>query len=124
MTIRQVSLALPTDQLADLGLHYEGDEAANLLAAATLAWHPALLASSGKVPATLAIDNLIEHADLEDHLVLVPDLLWADDIDAWLQNLDADHRRRVPAIRGIADRLDVTTDDGSYGRRGFVTDAM
>ncbi len=27
-------------------------------------------------------------------------------------------------MRGVSDRMIVTTDDGSYGRRGFVTDAL
>ena len=45
MTYRESCILLPCHSLEDFPLHYEGDDAAGLLAAWTALWHPALLAA-------------------------------------------------------------------------------
>ncbi|MHB8864828.1 MAG: hypothetical protein ACYC6N_20670 [Pirellulaceae bacterium] len=46
----ELCILLPCHSLEDFPLHYEGEEAAGILAAWTALWHPALLAAAGSGP--------------------------------------------------------------------------
>jgi hypothetical protein len=104
MPVRRVALVLPSDRLADLGLDYQGDAAANLLAAWTTLWHPQLLATTGTIPTIRAVDSLFGGADLDGELLVVPAVTWGDDVDSWRQTLSATAQQLVPSIHESTDR--------------------
>src|SRR3990170_8965940 len=72
MTIRRASLILPCSRLDDFPTHLTGDEAADLLAAWTALWHPALIAATGALPGWHPADDPPDPAQLDGELVLVP----------------------------------------------------
>ncbi len=72
MSFRRASLLLPCDHLDDLPTHLAGREAADLLAAWTALWHPALLDATGALPGWHPADNPPDPAELEGELVLLP----------------------------------------------------
>lgn len=50
-------IVLPCHSMEDFPIHHRGHEAANLLASWTALWHPALIASAGKMPGWHQTDN-------------------------------------------------------------------
>ena len=50
-------ILLPCHSMEDFPIHHRGHEAANLLASWTALWHPALIASAGKMPGWHQVDN-------------------------------------------------------------------
>ena len=60
----------PCHTIEDFPTHLRGAEAAGILAAWTVTWHPELIASSGKMPIWSSTDFL--NHDLEDRLLLIP----------------------------------------------------
>ncbi|MEE2826491.1 MAG: hypothetical protein VYE64_07685 [Planctomycetota bacterium] len=60
----------PCHTIEDFPTHLRGAEAAGILAAWTVTWHPELIASSGKMPIWSSTDFLSH--DLEDRLLLIP----------------------------------------------------
>lgn len=72
MTIRRASLILPGHGWEDFPTHLGDQSAAELLAAWTALWHPALVAVTGHLPGWHWADELPDPATLEGELVLVP----------------------------------------------------
>jgi len=72
MMYQQLIVLLPCQSLEDFPTHHEGGEAAGLLAAWSALWHPALIASAGKIPSWYRADSPPE--DVTNKLVVVPDV--------------------------------------------------
>lgn len=70
MKFRELTILLPCHSLEDFPLHHEGDEAEGLLSAWTAMWHPALIASAGRMPGWSRADSPPD--DLAGRLVIVP----------------------------------------------------
>ncbi|MCH2183652.1 MAG: hypothetical protein MK108_16765 [Mariniblastus sp.] len=60
----------PCHSIEDFPTHFRGAEAAGILAAWTVTWHPEIVASSGKMPLWSSTDFLSH--DLENRLLLIP----------------------------------------------------
>src|SRR3954466_6701707 len=72
MTIRRASVMLPASQLDDFPTHLTGDAAADLLAAWTAVWHPALIHATQQLPGWHPAGEPPDPAALEGELVVVP----------------------------------------------------
>ncbi len=70
MNYQQLIVLLPCHSLEDFPTHHEGDDAAGLLAAWTALWHPALIASTGKMPSWHRADSPPD--DVTNKLIVVP----------------------------------------------------
>ena len=70
MKYEELVILLPCHSLEDFPLHHEGDDAQSLLASWTAMWHPALIASAGKIPTWHRVDDPPE--DLSNRLLVVP----------------------------------------------------
>ena len=70
MNYQQLIVLLPCHSLEDFPTHHEGEDAAGLLAAWTALWHPALIASTGKMPSWYRADSPPE--DVTNKLIVVP----------------------------------------------------
>jgi alpha-mannosidase len=70
MPYQELLILLPCHSLEDFPTHHEGDDATGLLACWTALWHPALLASAGKAPTWLRVDD--PPNDFEGRLIIVP----------------------------------------------------
>ena len=70
MTPHESIVLLPCHALSDFPYHHEGEAAADLLAAYTALWHPALLAGAAKMPAWRSA--YLDEADLSERLVMLP----------------------------------------------------
>jgi alpha-mannosidase len=76
MAFSQTVLLLPCHSLEDFPTHYEGEEAAGLLAAWCCAWHPVILAATGALPQWNRADDPPE--DLDGKLIVIPSLSQAE----------------------------------------------
>lgn len=57
MKYEELLILLPCHSLEDFPLHHDGDDAQGLLAAWSALWHPALIASAGKIPKWGRVDS-------------------------------------------------------------------
>ena len=72
MMLRRASILLPCDRLENFPTHLGSQEAAELLAAWTALWHPALIASTGRLPGWHCADSPPDPGDLDGELIVVP----------------------------------------------------
>jgi alpha-mannosidase len=72
MSIRRASVILPCQSWDDFPTHLGNQASAELLAAWTSLWHPALLAATGRLPGSHQAEEPPDPASLEGELVLVP----------------------------------------------------
>jgi alpha-mannosidase len=72
MSIRRISVILPCPSWDDFPTHLGNQASAELLAAWTSLWHPALLATTGRLPGWHQAEEPPDPASLEGELVLVP----------------------------------------------------
>jgi alpha-mannosidase len=72
MTIRRASVILPCHSWDDFPTYLGDQAAAELLAAWTALWHPAIIAATGRLPGWHQADEPPDPASLEGELVLVP----------------------------------------------------
>jgi alpha-mannosidase len=70
MTYEDVLILLPCHSLEDFPTHHSGDDAAGLLAGWSALWHPALVASTQRMPSWFRADSPPE--DLTNKLVVIP----------------------------------------------------
>src|SRR5271163_339428 len=70
MKFEELIVLLPCHSLEDFPVHYEGPDAAGLLATWSALWHPALLASAGRLPAWFRADGPPDA--LTGRLILIP----------------------------------------------------
>lgn len=106
MTLTRVSVLLPGKGWDDFPTHLGNDAAAELLAAWTTAWHPALLAETGCLPVWHQAEEPPDPAALENELVLVPrpsrDRMPAD----WCDRLRATSPKNPPPVETVASRAE------------------
>jgi alpha-mannosidase len=72
MPYQELLILLPCHSLEDFPTHHEGDDAAGLLACWTALWHPALIASAGKAPTWMRVDD--PPSEFEGRLIAVPNV--------------------------------------------------
>jgi alpha-mannosidase len=72
MTIRRASILLPCDRLENLPTHLGSNEAAELLAAWTGLWHPAITAATGRLPGWHSADDPPDPGEMEAELIVIP----------------------------------------------------
>src|SRR4051794_1070607 len=72
MAYQELLILLPCHSLEDFPTHHEGDDAAGLLACWTALWHPALIASAGKAPTWMRVDD--PPSEFEGRLISVPNV--------------------------------------------------
>ena len=72
MSYQELLILLPCHSLEDFPTHYEGDDAAGLLACWTALWHPALIASAGQSPTWVRVDD--PPSEFEGRLIAVPNV--------------------------------------------------
>jgi alpha-mannosidase len=70
MKFEEIQILLPCHSFEDFPMHHEGDEAEGLLAGWTAMWHPALLASAGRLPGWSRADSPSD--ELAGRLLIVP----------------------------------------------------
>src|SRR5689334_23246669 len=108
MTIRRASVILPCRGFDDFPTHLVGPGAADLLAAVTGLWHPALIHATQALPGWHPAEDPPDPGELEGELVVLP----------------SSSRERIPA--DWADRLRATAPrnpapvDAVSGRRDTV----
>lgn len=88
MMYQQLIVLLPCHSLEEFPTHHEGDEAAGLLAAWSAPWHPALIASAGKIPSWYRADSPPE--DVTNKLVVVPGISHSQVPTGYLQRAEAE----------------------------------
>src|SRR3954471_14213767 len=72
MTIRRASVMLPASQLEDFPTHLTGEAAADLLAAWTAVWHPAIIHATQQLPGWHPASEPPDPAALDGELVVIP----------------------------------------------------
>ena len=70
MRYQEIAILLPCHSLEDFPVHHEGDEAQGLLAGWSAMWHPAFIASAGKIPTWMRVEDPPE--ELEGRLLVIP----------------------------------------------------
>src|SRR5262245_55740804 len=71
MTLRRASVILPANRLDDFPTHLASDAAAELLAAWTAVWHPAILHATQQLPGWHSASEPPEPSVLEGELIVV-----------------------------------------------------
>ena len=104
MTIRRTSIILPCAQLEDLPTHLTGREAADLLAAWTALWHPALIAAAGTLPGWHPADAPPDPSTLEGELVLLPTASRQRLPGDWRDRAGAANPQNPPLVEAVASR--------------------
>ncbi len=110
MSISRVSVVLPVQRPADLPADIRGESAAELLAAWTALWHPALLAETGVLPGWHSADQPPELDDLSGELVVVPGVSRMKLPQGWCDQLRATAPRNPPPVEASADRAQMVDD--------------
>ncbi|MFT7640281.1 MAG: alpha-mannosidase, partial [Pirellulaceae bacterium] len=72
MKYLELVILLPCHGLEDFPIHHEGQQANGLLACWTSMWHPALLASTQKMPIWARVDDPPE--ELAQRLIIIPEV--------------------------------------------------
>jgi alpha-mannosidase len=104
MSIRSASLILPCHRLQDFPTHLTGQMAAELLAAWTVLWHPALLAATGRLPGWHSADAPPEPETLDGELILVPSVCHSRLVGNWRDRLRETEPRNPPAVEAAESR--------------------
>jgi alpha-mannosidase len=104
MTLRRASLILPCRQLEELPTYLTGTPAAELLAAWTALWHPALIQVTGTLPGWHPADELPDPAALESELVVVPSVSRERMAPNWCDRLRATAPLNPPPVEAKASR--------------------
>lgn len=101
MPLRETIFLLPCASLEELPTWHQGDQAAELLTAWTLGWHPWLLAQSGRLPVWKPPHTPPE--ELGECIVLLPELAREQAPSGWLERLEADGLDTL-VVTSLADR--------------------
>jgi alpha-mannosidase len=72
MPYQDLLILLPCHSLEDFPTHHDGEDAEGLLAHWTALWHPALIASAGKAPQWVRVDDPPQ--EFADRLISVPNV--------------------------------------------------
>jgi alpha-mannosidase len=106
MKLRRASLVMPCSRLEDLPRYLRGAEAAELLAAWTSLWHPALVAATESLPGCHTADSLPEPDALEAELVVVPGVSLERMPGDWIDRLHATSPRNPSPVAARAARAE------------------
>src|SRR5262245_53210993 len=104
MAIRRASLILPCPRLEDFPTHLTGPPAAELLAAWTALWHPALLAATGRLPGWHPADEPPDPTSLDAELVLVPSISRQRLPGDWCERMKATIPTNPPSVEASPTR--------------------
>ncbi|HUY36826.1 MAG TPA: hypothetical protein VMV69_29170 [Pirellulales bacterium] len=117
---QELIVLLPCHSLEDFPVHQEGDQAEGLLAAWSALWHPALLASAGKLPTWHRADG--PPADLAGRLVVVPQASEALLLAGWASRAQTEGacvvrklQRRAEIVSAALEHLDGGPDQVDEG---------
>jgi alpha-mannosidase len=106
MTIRRASVMLPASELEEFPTHLTGEAAADLLAAWTAVWHPAIIHVTGQLPAWHPASEPPDPAALEGELVVIPSASREQMPPDWTDRLRATSPRNPMAVEARASRDD------------------
>lgn len=98
MATRRASLILPCNRLEDFPTHLTGQSAAELLAAWTALWHPALLATTGHLAGWHPADQPPDPSTLDEELVLVPSVSRHRLPDDWCEHFAVTSPQEKPPL--------------------------
>ncbi|HVC97092.1 MAG TPA: hypothetical protein VND64_25660, partial [Pirellulales bacterium] len=111
MQFQELIVLLPCHSLEDFPVYQEGDQAEGLLAAWSALWHPALLASAGKLPTWHRADG--PPTDLGGRLLVVPQASEALLLAGWASRAQSEGacvvrklQRRVEIVSAALEGLD------------------
>ncbi|HEX4412782.1 MAG TPA: hypothetical protein VH107_04080, partial [Lacipirellulaceae bacterium] len=104
MTIRRASLILPCHSWDDFPTHLGDQASAELLAAWTSLWHPALIATTERMPGWHQAEEPPDPASLDAELVLVPPPSRERMPSDWCDRLRATAPQNPPAVETVASR--------------------
>lgn len=106
MTIRRASVILPCHGFDDFPTHLAGQGAADLLAAITALWHPALIHATHELPGWYPSDELPEPDQLEAELVVIPSSSRERMAHDWADRVRATAPRNPAPIEAAPSRSD------------------
>src|SRR3954447_24541989 len=106
MTIRTASVILPCRGFDDFPTHLAGPGAADLLAAVTGLWHPALIQATQGLPGFHPAEELPEPGDLEGELVVIPSSSRERMASDWADRLRATVPRNPAPVDAVPSRGD------------------
>ena len=106
MPIRCSSVILPCQGWEDFPSHLGDQPAAELLAAWTALWHPALLAATGSLPTWHSADEPPEPTTLDGELVVVPPPSRERMASDWCDRLRATSPLNPSPVESVASRSD------------------
>lgn len=101
MKLEDIVVLLPVDSLEELSLDQEPLAAQSLLAAWTAPFHPAILASAGRVVRWQSIEHFLDSEPTASSLVLLPSLGGAALPDGWIERAEA---AGALVVRDLVDR--------------------
>src|SRR3954467_12988810 len=104
MTIRRASVMLPASQLEDFPTHLTGEAAADLLAAWTAVWPPALIHATQQLPGWHPASEPPDPAALEGELVVIPSAGRQQMPPDWSDRLHATSPRNPAPIDAVPTR--------------------
>lgn len=109
MTIRRASVILPCRGFDDFPTHLAGPVAADLLAAATGLWHPALIHATQALPGWHPAEEPPDPAELEGELVVIPSSSRERMTPDWADRLRETKPRNPAPVDAIPSRKDTVT---------------
>lgn len=128
MQLRQTTLGLPCDSLADFSTQIGDQAAGNLLAIWTSLWHPTLLSLTGRLPEATSAEALAQTELDAGLLVVLPTVSTSLEVDEWaarepLALRITEFERRSQVISQLAETLHLELEDeiaGDFYALGFA----
>src|SRR4029079_7185335 len=106
MTIRRASVILPCRGFDDFPTHLAGPGAADLLAAVTGLWHPALIHQTQTLPGSHPAEELPDPGELEGELIVIPSSSRERMAADWADRLRATAPRNPAPVDAVPSRRD------------------
>src|SRR6185312_16356855 len=106
MTIRRASVILPSRGFDDFPTHLAGPGAADLLAATTGLWHPALIHAIQTLPGWHSAEEPPDPAELEGELVVIPSSSRERMTPDWIDRLRETAPRNPAPVDSVPSRKD------------------
>src|SRR5688572_27600548 len=122
MTIRRTSILLPCDRLENFPTYLNSQEAADLLAAWTSLWHPALVAATGRLPGWHSADDPPDPGELEEEVIVVPSVSRQRLAGDWRDRLRATAPKNPPPVEACTSREQ--TVSAVFEAAGIAPDAI
>src|SRR3954463_14621254 len=104
MTIRRASVMLPASQLEDFPTHLTGDAAADLLAAWTAVWHPAIIHATQQLPGWHPAGEPPDPAVFDGELIVIPSASRQQMPSDWIERVRATSPRNPLPVEARASR--------------------